>query len=74
MGSAPTSPPSPFGTDPTIASIGFRNGKPDGSASALTWSAGQFVRLTLDAAAGTVLDRPAYTFDRYVRHAQGQTR
>ena len=43
---------SPFGTDPTIASIGFRNGKPAGSASALTWSAGQFVRLTLDAAAG----------------------
>ena len=64
---------SPFGTDPTIASIGFRNGKPDGSASALTWSAGQFVRLTLDAAAGRVLDRPDYTFDRYVRHAQGQT-
>ena len=64
---------SPFGTDPTVASIGFRNGKPDGSASALTWSAGQFVRLTLDAAAGKVLDRPAYTFDRYVRHTQGQT-
>ena len=36
---------SPFGTDPTTASIGFRNGKPAGSASALTWSAGQFVRL-----------------------------
>jgi glucan 1,4-alpha-glucosidase len=62
-----------FGTDPTIASIGFRDGKPDGSASALTWSAGQFVRLTLDAAAGSVLDRPAYTFDRYVRHTQGTT-
>ena len=30
------------------------------------WSAGQFVRLTLDAAAGKVLDRPAYTFNRYV--------
>jgi glucoamylase len=64
---------SPFGTDPTIASIGFRDGKPAGSASALTWSAGQFVRLTLDAAAGKVLDRPAYTFDRYVRHTQGAT-
>jgi glucan 1,4-alpha-glucosidase len=64
---------SPFGTDPTIASIGFENGKPAGSASALTWSAGQFVRLTLDAAAGKVLDRPAYTFDRYVRHTQGTT-
>jgi len=65
--------PSPFGTDPTTASIGFRNGKPDGSASALTWSAGQFVRLTLDAAAGSILDRPAYTVDRYIRHTQGQT-
>ena len=65
---------SPFGTDPTIASIGFRNGKPAGSASALTWSAGQFVRLTLDVGgAASVLDRPAYTFDRYVRHAQGET-
>ena len=65
--------PSPFGTDPTIASIGFRSGEPDGSASALTWSAGQFVRLTLDAAAGKVLDRPDYTVNRYVRHTQGQT-
>ena len=49
-----------------MASIGFENGKPAGSASALTWSAGQFVRLTLDTAAGQVLDRPAYTLDRYV--------
>jgi glucan 1,4-alpha-glucosidase len=69
----PNLAPSPFGTDPTIASIGFRNGKPDGSASALTWSAGQFVRLTLDTAAGSILDRPRYTVDRYIRHAQGQT-
>jgi glucoamylase len=64
---------SPFGTDPTIASIGFVNGKPAGSASALTWSAGQFVRLTLDAAAGKVLDRPAYTVNRYIPNAPGQT-
>ena len=70
---APDLAASRFGTDPTIASIGFRNGKPAGSASALTWSAGQFVRLTLDTAAGKVLDRPEYTFDRYVRHAQGHT-
>ena len=49
---------SPFGTDPTVASIGFRNGKPDGSASPLTWSAGQFVRLTLDTAAGKVARPP----------------
>ncbi|HEX5899622.1 MAG TPA: glucodextranase DOMON-like domain-containing protein [Solirubrobacteraceae bacterium] len=65
--------PSPFGTDPTVASIGFRNGEPAGSAAALTWSAGQFVRLTLDAAAGSILDRPGYTVNRYIRHTQGQT-
>jgi glucoamylase len=66
-------PPSPFGTDPTQASIGFENGKPAGSASALTWSAGQFVRLTLDVAAGRQLDTPAYTVDRYITHTQGTT-
>ena len=31
---APNLPASPFGTDPTLASIGFVNGKPDGSAGA----------------------------------------
>ena len=30
---------SPFGTDPTLASIGFENGKAAGAASPLTWSA-----------------------------------
>jgi glucan 1,4-alpha-glucosidase len=69
----PDLPASPFGTDPTQASIGFVDGKPAGSVAALTWSAGQFVRLTLDAAAGRQLDTPAYTADRYVRHVQGQT-
>ena len=64
---------SPFGTDPTLASIGFVNGEPAGSASALTWSMGQFVRLTLDLAAGRVLDRPEQTTDRYVRNHQGET-
>jgi glucan 1,4-alpha-glucosidase len=70
---APDLAASPFGTNPATASIGFENGKPAGSASALTWSAGQFVRLTLDAAAGRVLDRPRYTTKRYVRHTQGHT-
>ena len=51
-------PRSPFGTNPEKASIGFVEGKPAGSASALTWSAGQFVRLMLDTAAGAQLDRP----------------
>ena len=39
-------PASPFGTDPTLASIGFTNGGAAGSASPLTWSAASFVRLT----------------------------
>ncbi|MCW2986276.1 MAG: glucan 1,4-alpha-glucosidase, partial [Conexibacter sp.] len=69
----PDLPASPFGTDPTQASIGFANGKPAGSASALTWSAGQFVRLTLDLAAGRQLDTPSSTTDRYISHAQGET-
>src|SRR5262249_60585555 len=48
--------PSAFGTDPTIASIGFTNGKAAGSASPLTWSAASFVRLAADPDAGeTVL-------------------
>jgi glucoamylase len=63
----------PFGTDPTVASIGFTDGEAAGSAAALTWSAGQFVRLMLDVSAGRVLDRPFYTRHRYVRHAQGET-
>jgi glucoamylase len=70
---APDLAASPFGTDPTIASIGFENGKPAGSAAALTWSAGQFVRLMLDVGAGKVLDRPDYTTDRYVKHTQKST-
>jgi glucoamylase len=64
---------SPFGTDPTIASIGFTNGEGAGSATALTWSAGQFVRLMLDVSAGRVLDRPPYTRERYVRRTQLET-
>ena len=65
--------PSPFGTDPTTASIGFVNGGPAGSAAPLDWSAGSFVRLARDLAAGKLLDRPASTFSRYVQHTQGTT-
>ena len=57
---------SPFGTDPTIASIGFANGQPAGSASPLTWSAGSFVRLVADLAANKLVDQPATTVDRYI--------
>ena len=70
---APDLAASPFGTDPTVASIGFENGKPAGSAAALTWSAGQYVRLMLDISAAKVLDRPDYTVKRYIDHKQGQT-
>src|SRR6202035_1904639 len=65
---------SPFGTDPTAASIGFHNGGPAGSASPLTWSDGQYVRLMRDLIAGTVLERPAAVANRYVAHQQGHTR
>jgi glucoamylase len=64
---------SPFGTDPTTASIGFVNGGPAGSAAPLDWSAGAFVRLARDLASGKLLDRPASTYSRYVQHAQGTT-
>jgi glucan 1,4-alpha-glucosidase len=64
---------SPFGSDPTMASIGFHNGAAAGSASPLTWSAAQYVRLMRDLAAGKILEQHAGTFNRYVAHQQGQT-
>src|SRR4029077_2394413 len=63
---------SAFGTDPTLASIGFHNGGPAGSASPLTWSDAQFVRLMRDLSAGIVLEKPAAVANRYVAHQQGQ--
>ncbi len=69
----PNLPPSPFGTPPDVASIGFVNGKPVGSASPLTWSAAQFVRLVRDIAAGRLLEQPASTVRRYVTNQQQQT-
>ena len=67
---APDVAASPFGTDPTVASIGFVNGKPDGSAAPLTWGAGSQVRLTADLTAGRLLEQPAQTVDRYITHTQ----
>jgi hypothetical protein len=64
---------SPFGTDPTTASIGFANGKPAGSAAPLVWAAGADVRLLQDIAAGRLLDRPESTTNRYVMHPVGAT-
>jgi glucan 1,4-alpha-glucosidase len=65
--------PSPFGTDPTVASIGFQNGRPAGSAAPLTWSAASFVRLAADLDAGKNVALPKATYDRYVKHTQGAT-
>ena len=66
-------PASSFGTDPTVASIGFANGHPDGSAAPLTWGAGSQVRLTADLTAARVVEQPTQTVDRYVTHTQGMT-
>jgi glucan 1,4-alpha-glucosidase len=65
--------PSPYGTDPTVASIGFQNGKAAGSAAPLTWSAASYVRLAADLAARRLLDQPQSTVNRYINHTQGQT-
>jgi hypothetical protein len=62
-----------YGTDPTVASIGFTNGGPAGSAAPLTGSAASFVRLAGDLAAGRNVVLPAVTSSRYVDHAQGTT-
>jgi glucan 1,4-alpha-glucosidase len=64
---------SPFGTDPTLASIGFVNGQPAGSAAPLVRSAAEFVRLLGDLRVGRIVEQPAATFARYVVHAQGAT-
>ncbi len=62
----PPVPPSPFGTDPTIASIGFQPGRAAGSASPLTWAQAQYARLALDLSAGRDLETPQIVTDRYV--------
>ena len=59
---------SPFGTDPTIASIGFENGKPAGSASPLTWSAG-VVRAPVRRHRRRPAGRPAGEHRGPLRHA-----
>ena len=66
---SPDLPASPYGTDPTTASIGFANGHAAGSASPLTWAQAQRLRLAADLRSGHVLDRPSITTDRYVTHA-----
>ena len=63
----PDLPASPFGSDPTVASIGFVNGKPAGSSSPLTWAQAQQARLILALGAGKPLEQPSIVRDRYVR-------
>jgi glucoamylase len=65
----PDVPPSPYGSDPTTASIGFTDGQPAGSAGEITWAEAQYVRLARDIATGTLGDQPSIVADRYVRHA-----
>jgi glucan 1,4-alpha-glucosidase len=64
---------SQFGTDPTQASIGFRNGGPAGSAAPLTWSAAQFVRLVAGIEEGRPVETPAEVVSRYITNSQQAT-
>src|SRR5207249_1621336 len=65
--------PSAYGTDPTVASIGFQNGHPAGSAAPLTWSAGVYVRLLRDLVTNKLLEQPADTYNRYIANQQEKT-
>ena len=57
----PDLPASPYGTDPTTASIGFTDGKAAGSASPLTWAQAQELRLILALAVGHTVETPQFT-------------
>jgi glucoamylase len=59
---------SPFGSDPTTASIGFAQGHPAGSASPLTWAQSQYARLALAISTGRNLETPDIVTDRYVKN------
>src|SRR5207302_6040105 len=64
----PDLPASPFGSDPTTASIGFTNGKAAGSASPLTWAQAQELRLIASLGVGHNVDTPRVTVKRYLAH------
>ncbi len=57
---------SPYGSNPETASIGFVDGKPDGSAAPLTWAQAQLLRLIRDIGAGQLLDQPSVVAERYL--------
>jgi glucoamylase len=69
----PAVPPSPFGSDPATASIGFSRGHPAGSASPLTWAQAQYARLALAIGAGRDLETPEIVRSRYVAHGMPGT-
>ena len=62
----PGVPASPYGSDPTTASIGFTDGQGTGSAGEITWAEAQYVRLTRDIGTGTLIDQPSIVRNRYV--------
>jgi GH15 family glucan-1,4-alpha-glucosidase len=62
----PDYPASPYGSDPTTASIGFYNGKAAGSAAPLIWGQAQYLRGLRDLQTGKVLDQPDIVRSRYV--------
>lgn len=61
----PDVPASPYGSDPSTASIGFTNGQPDGSATPLTWAQAQLLRLIAGMAAGRLIEQPSVVASRY---------
>jgi glucoamylase len=65
----PALPPSPFGTAPEIASIGFEPGKAAGSASPLTWAQAQEARLALSIGSDRPIEQPDIVRARYVDQA-----
>ena len=62
----PPLPPSPFGADPVVASIGFLNGEAAGSATPLTWAQAQLARLLVGLAEDRSIEQPADVRERYV--------
>jgi glucoamylase len=64
----PAVAPSPSGSDPATASIGFADGQATGSASPLTWAQAQELRLITSLGTGRAVDTPAVTTARYVTH------
>jgi glucoamylase len=65
----PNVPASPYGSDPTTASIGFRDGQADGSAAPLTWAQAQLLRLLRDMQTGSLLEQPSIVAQRYLPSA-----